>query len=116
MDSALDRMVLARIKGVKAAPARPFLGPAPEYPKDLNRKRVDGNATIAFVIDVRGVVGAPSVVSASLPEFGESALAAIRLWRFVPGVKDGQPVESRAEMPFEFISPNNNQRGTVSDR
>jgi TonB family protein len=106
-DSALDRMVRERIKDVKDSAVKPLVGPAPEYPKALYRKRVDGHATVSFTIDARGAVGDPVILSASLPEFGESALAAIRLWRFLPKVKHEQPVESRAEMPFEFTSPKN---------
>ena len=106
-DSALNRMVRQRIKDVKDSPVKPFVGPAPEFPKALRRKKIDGTATVSFTVDPRGRVGDPAVVSASQPEFGEAALAAIRQWRFLPGVKDGRPVESRAEMPFEFTSPKN---------
>ncbi len=107
MESALDRMVRERIKGVKDSPVRPFVGPTPEYPRTLLRKKVDGNATVSFMIDTRGAVNDPAIVRANLSEFGESALDAIRHWRFLPEVKDGRPVASRAEMPFEFTSPKN---------
>jgi TonB family protein len=102
MEAALNRMVFDRIKGVAEAEAQPFLGPTPEYPKALYRKRVAGNATVSFKIDRRGRVEEAAVASASLPEFGEAALAAIRQWRFLPGVKHGRAVESRAQMPFNF--------------
>jgi TonB family protein len=105
MESALNRMVRQRIKGVDQAAAQPFLCPAPEYPKALFRKKIGGTATVSFVIDTGGAVYGPTVVKASQPEFGEAALAAIRQWRFLPKVKGGYPVETRAEMPFEFAPP-----------
>jgi TonB family protein len=105
MDTALDRMVQDRIKDVKDSPVKPFVGPTPEYPKALYRKGIDGRAVISFVIDARGAIGDPAVVSTSQPEFGQAALVAIRQWRFLPRVKDGRPVESRARMPFEFTAP-----------
>jgi TonB family protein len=105
MESALSRMVFDRIKGVAEAEAQPFLGPTPEYPKALYRKRVAGNATVSFKIDRRGRVDEAAVVGASLPEFGEAALAAIRQWRFLPCVKHGWAVESQAQMPFDFVPP-----------
>jgi len=105
MDLALDRMVRERIQDVGNSPAKPFVGPAPEYPKALLRKKTDGSATVSFAVDARGAVVDPAVVGASQPEFGEAALAAIRQWRFLPTVKGGRPVESRAQMPFEFSAP-----------
>jgi TonB family protein len=105
MEFALNQMVWERIKGVEDAAAKPFLGPAPEYPAALFRKRVAGKAMVSFTIDERGVVGDPAVVRASQPEFGEASLVAIRQWRFLPLVRHGHPVQSRVEMPFEFAPP-----------
>ena len=105
MDIALNRMVRERIKDVENAPVRPFVGPAPEYPKALYKKGVDGSATVAFTIGPNGAVFNPSVSEASRPEFGEAAMAVIRQWRFLPEVKGGVPVSTKAMMPFEFTAP-----------
>ena len=104
-EAALDRMVFDRIREVKNAPPQPFVGPAPEYPRELLRKKVAGSASVRFDLDARGRVLDPVVVSASQPEFGEAALAAIKDWRFLPKVRNGRPVETKAEMPFNFGSP-----------
>ena len=105
MESALDRMVHDRIKGLQEAPAAPFLGPAPEYPRALFKKGIEGSATVSFAIDTRGAVSDPKLLAASQPEFGEAVMAVIRQWRFLPTVKNGQPVPTRAEMPFAFAVP-----------
>jgi len=105
MESALTKMVRGRIKGVQNAPAKPLVGPAPEYPKALLKRRVEGSATIAFLIDAEGKISDASVAKASQPEFGEAALAAIRFWRFLPKVENAQPVSTRVQMPFLFSPP-----------
>ena len=105
MAAALDRMVAERIRDVRDAPPQPFVGPQPEYPHVLLRKKVAGSATISFTLDERGAVSAPAIAAATQPEFGEAALAVIKDWRFLPKVADGRPVETKAEMPFNFGPP-----------
>lgn len=105
MESALNRMVHERIKDLQDAPTAPFLGPAPEYPRALLKKGIAGSATVSFAIDTRGAVSDPKLVAASQPEFGEAVMAVIRQWRFLPRVKNGHPVPTKAEMPFDFSAP-----------
>jgi TonB family protein len=105
MESALNRMVHERIQDLRDSPASPFIGPAPEYPSALYKKGIDGSATLSFAIDANGAVSDPKLVAASRPEFGDAAMAVIRLWRFLPTVKNGHPVPTRAEMPFAFTVP-----------
>lgn len=104
-DRAVDRMVRRRIEGVKDAPLRPFVGPAPDYPRALLKKKVSGTASVRFRVMPNGAVLDPEIAAASAPEFGEAALAAVRLWRFLPAVKSGRPIEGRAELPFTFEPP-----------
>jgi TonB family protein len=103
--AVLDRMVAKRIVSVHDAGLRPFIGPAPEYPASLLKAKVEGQAVVSFRIGTNGRLLDPVVKKASDPAFGEAALAAVRLWRFLPQVKDGHPVETRAEMPFVFTPP-----------
>jgi TonB family protein len=102
IDDALDKIVLKKTKGVQDASAKPLMGPMPEYPKSLAGQRVDGNAKVKFTIDAKGLVKNPELVEASAPEFGVAALETIRIWRFIPKIKGGVPVESIAVMPFPF--------------
>lgn len=104
-EEALNRMTARRIAGDTDAPIRPFVGPAPEYPEAMRKRNVPGQAVVKFRVGRTGAVVEPEVKSATSPEFGEAALAAARLWRFLPKVQEGQPVESSAEMPFKFNAP-----------
>jgi len=104
-DQALDRMVRRRLEGVSDAPLRPFVGPAPEYPRSLFKSKVQGEAVVRFRVTRTGMVLNAEVASATAPEFGEAALAAVRLWRFLPPVKGGVATEGKAELPFKFTPP-----------
>lgn len=104
-EQMLDKMTLRRVEGLNEASLRPFVGPAPEYPQRLVKQKIEGAASVRFKVSRTGAVVGPEIVSASAPEFGESALAAIRLWRFFPVVKNGATVETMAKMPFKFSPP-----------
>jgi TonB family protein len=105
-EAALDRMVAERIQGVQAASPKLLFGPAPEYPKALKAANVRGQAVIALRIGTNGAVLGPVVKSATDPAFGQEALAAIRVWRFLPTVKASVPVDTNAQIPFSFEPPN----------
>ncbi len=104
-EAALDRMVAKRIESVRDAALKPFVGPAPEYPASLLKAKVEGQAVVSFRVGTSGRILEPVIKSATDPTFGEAALAAVRLWRFLPKVKNGHPVETKAEMPFVFAPP-----------
>jgi TonB family protein len=104
-EAALDRMVRKRIASVERAAPKPFVGPMPEYPPKFWKKKISGKAMISVRIAPNGMTLDPSVTSASDPAFGETALTAIRLWRFLPKIEAGRPVESHVSIPFVFDAP-----------
>ncbi len=104
-ETALDRMVAKRVASAKDGAPQLFVGPEPEYPDSLRKAGVKGQAIIAVRITAAGRVIDPAVKEATDPAFGEAALDAVRLWRFLPRVKNGRPVDSSAEIPFEFTPP-----------
>ncbi len=81
-----------------------LLGVAPVYPKGLAPQA--GAARISCLIGAEGEVVEASVEQAVQPEFGEAALAAVKQWIFVPGVKDHRYVAERIVVPFTFKAPN----------
>jgi TonB family protein len=105
-ENSLNRMVAARVKDLQSAPPKLLIGPAPEYPPALRKANINGQAVISVRIGANGGVNDPVVKSATDPAFGEAALVAMRDWRFIPKVKEGRPVESRADVPFVFSPPN----------
>jgi TonB family protein len=104
-EAALSRMVAARIPASGSSPPRLFLGAPPDYPRSLEKANLRGEARISIEIAPNGVVYDTVVKSASDPAFGQAALVAIRMWRFIPAVKDGVPVRTAAVVPFVFNPP-----------
>lgn len=86
----------------------------PVYPfADLQAKR-SGKAQIRFFIDPRGRVAQSQLVSATTPDMGLAALAAIDGWRFNPARKaDGTP--SWAVFGLEFGFDRNGGDAPVTD-
>ncbi len=105
IESKLDQIVRRQVKDAPDGPPKPLVGPVPEYPDKERRGKISGAAKVRFTISQNGRVRDLEMVSATLPAFGEAALAAARLWRFLPKIKDGQPVTSIAELPFTFGLP-----------
>ena len=101
----LDRMVANRVATTKPSTPKPFFGSMPVYPAALQHTGIKGKAVVTMLINAQGKVLDPVLDSASEPQFGEEALAAVRQWRFLPRVVDGQPVETRVSMPFAFDPP-----------
>lgn len=104
-ERALNRMVATRIKDVHDAPPKFFFGPQPVYPKDLVKTNSKGRAVISVRVGANGAIFDPSVKSASDPAFGEAALRAVKLWRFLPRVKDGYAMETNVDIPIVFDAP-----------
>jgi TonB family protein len=104
-ENAMDRMVAARIKDIHNAPPKFFFGPAPEYPPELKAANLKGQAIISVRIGANGAVYDPLVKSATDPAFGEAALRAVRIWRFLPRVKEDYPMETKVDIPIVFAQP-----------
>ncbi len=97
--------------GAEATPASGIVAPqsvktvTPVHPSGLLEQRIGGDAEIEFLVSASGEVGEARVKSASRPEFGEAALAAVQQWEFKPGTRDGQPAAMRVTIPFTFTPP-----------
>jgi len=104
-EAVVDRMTKKRIASVKEAAPTLLIGPQPEYPAALRKSNISGKTMISLRIGANGRVYDPVLKSASDPAFGESALTAVRMWRFLPQVKNGRPIETQAELPINFDPP-----------
>jgi periplasmic protein TonB len=62
------------------------------YPGELRAKKLEGVATVIFVVDATGKVESPRVLSSTHPAFDKPALDAVKQWKFEPAVKAGQRV------------------------
>lgn len=74
----------------------------PLYPQTLVRIRLSGTVVMQCIVDKSGNVRDAQVVTSSHPAFNEPALAALRQWRFSPGVYHGQPVDTYFELTINF--------------
>jgi TonB family protein len=79
--------------------------PAPEFPPTLRDRVTQGTAVIKYFVDTSGRVRLPAVVSASAPEFGLAAVAAMRRWRYEAPRIDGKPVIVLERHSFQFGAP-----------
>ncbi|MCD8535770.1 MAG: energy transducer TonB [Verrucomicrobia bacterium] len=97
----LDDMALFDVSDLDKPPV-PVSQPAPRYPNELKKEKINGSAIVVFILSEEGQVLDPRVESASHPAFEKAALDAIRRWRFKPGMKAGKPVRSNIRQPFTF--------------
>ena len=72
------------------------------YPMALIQDGPDGSAVIECIVDRTGRVCLPRIVEASREEFGWAAATAASRWRFAPPTVQGQPVDVKVQIPFEF--------------
>jgi TonB family protein len=77
----------------------------PAYPQELLAENLTGEAVVEFVVDRRGRVSLPMIVSASRPEFGWAAVTAVNQWVFVPPTSKGEPTDVKVRLPVFFPPP-----------
>jgi len=59
---------------------------------------------VRFYIDETGAVRMPAVDSDAHPYLAETAVTAVKEWRFAPPTHDGRPVLVAASQVFDFSS------------
>lgn len=102
---AITSLLLAASAAAAPTAPQPVTTATPDYPDELQGSGRDGTAMISFTVDVDGSVKDASVRSADHPAFGESALAALKQWKFKPATDDGKPVTRKVSQPFHFTAP-----------
>ena len=84
-----------------APKAKGVLTPVFPYPLLLNK--VNGRASVAFLISPDGRVSGVKVLEATKPEFGLAMVAAVEAFSFIPAMKDGKPTKTVLRMEQKFI-------------
>jgi protein TonB len=74
----------------------------PEYPFLARKRKTEGKVVLAVVIDATGRLTKAEVIEASDRTFAEASLEALRKSTFLPAIRNGQPVTSRAILPIRF--------------
>jgi TonB family protein len=91
-------------KEVLVQSPEPLVFFAPFYPLSKRMEGIEGQVVLQFVLDRSGRVINPIVSSSTAPEFNEFALQAVRDWRFLPGLVEGEPVDLEVSYPVTFAS------------
>jgi protein TonB len=76
--------------------------PAPQYPPELKKKKIQGTVHVLFMVEKDGRVKDPKIQKSDQAEFDTPAINAVRRWRFEPGKRNGQPVPFRMRVPLTF--------------
>lgn len=74
----------------------------PAYPAEAIAAKSEGRVLVEFVVEADGSVSRVKVKQSSDPRFDEAALAAVRQWKFKPGVDEKLPVAMAMVCPVEF--------------
>jgi protein TonB len=98
----------ARAFGDQIIPAKPdavFHNRPPEYPREAAVAGQRGTVVVVIHVSPAGMaVGADVVRSSGYVLLDQAAQQAVLRWRFLPAVKDGQPVASNMALMFNFVA------------
>jgi TonB family protein len=73
------------------------------YPESARKRRIEGWVELAFTIQPNGSVEAVEVQNASPSDvFDDSAIRAVRQWRYEPVTRNGVPIPQRAMIRVKF--------------
>lgn len=77
--------------------------PPPRYPAASRKAREDGRVLLRVVVGVDGRAKEISVIQSSgYARLDDSAVDAVRRWRFFPARKEGELAEGSLEVPISF--------------
>jgi protein TonB len=78
--------------------------PKPSYTAEAMRARIQGSVLVECVVQPSGVCTDIQIVRSLDPTFGldQEAIKSVRLWKFKPGMRLGQPVPVRVTIEVEF--------------
>ena len=73
----------------------------PEYPKEAQQQHLQGRVVMKVLVGIDGLVR-EVVVTSGDPQLVNSAVNAVRQWRFRPHTREGEPVEFETEITVNF--------------
>jgi len=95
-----------QIVGVPAAsgttPPRLISAPDPVYTDAARRAMLQGIVVVSLVVGADGLVRDPHILTSLRHDLDDSALQAVREWKFEPATKNGQPVEVHVNVQVSF--------------
>jgi protein TonB len=88
--------------GGEVRPAELISSVAPQYPEAAKVRQISGDVVIDAIIDVRGNVRKPQVVSGPTL-LRAAAVNAVLGWKYKPALLDGKPTEVRETITVKFL-------------
>lgn len=76
---------------------------APDYPDELREQHVMGVVVVKCTVDPKGNVVDPEIEKSSNKGFDQSAITAVKKWKFKPAMQDGSPVAKKVSIPIRFV-------------
>lgn len=76
----------------------------PRFPASQQGKSKSGQVILSFVVNTEGGTEDIRVISSSHPDFEAEAIAALERSRFRPGLRDGEPVRTKLQVPIMFTT------------
>jgi len=77
--------------------------PAPRYPRNAKRRRLEGVVELKVTVDIQGQVTALSLFkSCGHKSLDQAALNTVRHWRFLPAKHNGKKIVSDVIVPIRF--------------
>jgi TonB family protein len=76
----------------------------PQYPAEAKARHIQGPVVLDIQVMGDGAVGKVAVVSGD-PLLTQSAIDAVKQWRYQPEMKNGQEIESEARVTVKFTLP-----------
>lgn len=99
--SKLETVFVFNVEDLDYTPT-PVYRKRPLYPFELAQTGVEGRVVAEFHVDSDGRTRQIKIVSTDHPKFSAAVVEALLLWRFMPGMVDGEEVEFRMRIPMVF--------------
>lgn len=78
----------------------------PVYPQVARRLGKEGKVVLRLTINEKGELINIEIIESAPYGFTESAIEAVKKSKFLPAMKDGSPISSRAILPIKFVLKN----------
>jgi TonB family protein len=89
--------------GPGVTPPRVIKQVNPHYPNDRGVRAV-GSVIIGLIVSSKGLPQDPHILKSLDKDLDQSAVDAVKEWRFTPAQKDGKAIAVRVSLQIEFHS------------
>jgi periplasmic protein TonB len=99
-DASTAPTVKGTVNGI-TAPV-PIKTPQAKYSREARKKKIEAQCLVSIIVDTNGLPQNAKIIRSVGYGLDESALAAIKKYRFKPAMKDGHPVAVEMKIEVNF--------------